>query len=125
MIMDYRSGVIHQSLMKPRCYQMVNDFNLIVSSGKRFDDMSMSSDWDDIIDVALLSGDIIVIRYYKTRGGYLYCYLDNIIRGGFCCDWGVDTFISKGFVDTNVSLFMDITTCYNRDKVISSVLYYD
>lgn len=124
MIMEYRSGVIlHQSFMKPRYYQMVHDFNLVVSSGKRFDDMSMSSDWDDIIDVALLSGDIISIRYYKTLGGNLYCYLDNIIRGGFCCDWGVDTFVSKGFIDVNDFIFRDITTSYNRDKLLESILY--
>ena len=41
----------------------------------------------------LISGDIISIRYYNTLGGNLYCYLDNIIRGGFCCDWGVETFL--------------------------------
>ena len=55
MIMEYRSGVIHPSFMEPRYYEMVRDFNLVVSSGKRFDDMIRSSDWDDIIDVVLLS----------------------------------------------------------------------
>ena len=121
MMMEYRSGVIHQSF-NPCYYQMVHDFNLVVSSGKRFDDMSMSSDWD-IIDVALLSGDIISIRYYKTLGGNLYCYLDNIIRGGFCCDWGVETFVSKVFIDDNESIFRDITISYNRDKLLESILY--
>ena len=123
MIMEYRSGVIHQSFMEPRYYLMVRDSNLVVSSGKRLDDMTKSSDCDDIIDVSLLSGDIISIRYYKTLGGNLYCYLDTIIRGGFCCDWGVETFFSKAFIDDNESIFRDITISYNRDKLLESILY--
>ena len=75
MIMEYRSGVIHQSFMEPRYYLMVRDSNLVVSSGKRFDDMTKSSDWDDIIDVSVLSG-YLSSKYWDLLDGSIYYELN-------------------------------------------------
>jgi hypothetical protein len=119
--MEYNSGLIHSSLTNNKYYLLLNDFNIIISSGKRFDDMCCD-DWDNVDSIDLLVGDVISIRYYKTKGGSVYCYLDFLNRNGFCCLFGVDTFISKGFLDNNPLIFSDVSFSYLRDKILDVLL---
>lgn len=126
MRMEYIPGQIHESFQKEHFFLVNYDFIWLNCGPKRYSEMSDSKDWDELEDVQLSGGDIIVVRLFKPRpSSETYSYLERVIhKSGNVTEYKTDSTISLEFILVNKGrLFTDVTKQFERDKIIESILY--
>jgi len=86
--------------------------------------MSDSKDWDDTVDIDLVKGDVISVRFFKSSPtSESYTYLERIYNGVGVIEYKKESIISFGFIQSNTGyLFLDITKAFERDKKIETIL---
>lgn len=125
MIMDYIPGQIHESFQKENFLLVNYDFVWSNCGPKRYSEMSDSKDWDETESIDLSKGDVIVVRFFKTKPtSSTYSYLERVIyRCGDTVEYKTDSIISLDFIKKNTGyLFTDLTKSFERDKLIESIL---
>ena len=120
--MEYIPGIIHESLQMERFLRVSKEFTIVICDEKRLDDFIDPIDWDQTLAIDLKVNDIISIRYYKTRGEQVYCYLEYIISNNQKKEYKKETLISKDFIIRNSFIFEDITIIHSRDDKIDKIL---
>lgn len=124
--MEYIPGQVHEKLQKEHFFLVNYDFNWSNCGPKRYSELSDSKDWDELENVQLSGGDIIVVRLFKpSPSSETYLYLERIIhKTGNITEYKTDSIISLEFILVNKGfLFTDITKQFMRDKIIESILY--
>jgi hypothetical protein len=90
---------------------------------KRLSEMSDSKDWDDIVVIDLVKGDVISVRFFKySPTSVTYTYLERVWSGEDVIEYKKESIISFGFIQSNKEIFMDITKSFERDKKIETIL---
>jgi hypothetical protein len=122
--MNYIPGYLHEKLQNEFFFLINNDFVWSNCGPKRLSEMSDSKDWDDIVDIYLVKGDVISVRFFKSSPtSESYTYLERVYNGEGVIEYKKESIISFGFIQSNTGyLFLDITKAFERDKKIEKIL---
>jgi hypothetical protein len=123
-MMDYIPGYLHEKLQNEFFFLINNDFVWSNCGPKRLSEMSDSKDWDDTVDIDLVKGDVISVRFFKSSPtSESYTYLERVYNGEGVVEYKKESIISFGFIQSNTGyLFLDITKAFERDKKIETIL---
>ena len=123
-MMNYIPGYLHEKLQNEFFFLINNDFVWSNCGPKRLSEMSDSKDWDDIVDIYLVKGDVISVRFFKSSPtSESYTYLERVYNGEGVIEYKKESIISFGFIQSNTGyLFLDITKAFERDKKIEKIL---
>ena len=123
-MMDYIPGYLHEKLQNEFFFLINNDFVWSNCGPKRLSEMSDSKDWDDTVDIDLVKGDVISVRFFKSSPtSESYTYLERVYNGVGVIEYKKESIISFGFIQSNTGyLFLDITKAFERDKKIETIL---
>ena len=122
MMMEYIPGYLHEKLQNEFFFLITNDFVWSNCGPKRLSEMSDSKDWDETNIVELVKDDIISVRYFKSSPtSEAYAYLERVWSGGGVVEYKRESIISFGFIQANLSLFMDITKSFERETKLESL----
>jgi hypothetical protein len=123
-MMDYIPGYLHEKLQNEFFFLINNDFVWSNCGPKRLSEMSDSKDWDDTVDIDLVKGDVISVRFFKSSPtSESYTYLERVYNGEGVIEYKKESIISFGFIQSNTGyLFLDITKAFERDKKIETIL---
>ena len=123
-MMNYIPGYLHEKLQNEFFFLINNDFVWSNCGPKRLSEMSDSKDWDDTVDIDLVKGDVISVRFFKSSPtSESYTYLERVYNGEGVVEYKKESIISFGFIQSNTGyLFLDITKAFERDKKIETIL---
>jgi hypothetical protein len=125
--MEYIPGQIHESFQKEHFFLVNFDFYWTNCRDKRCCEMSMSTDWDETDTIELSTGDVAVVRFFKSSPtSESYSYLEKVIYSdGSVIDYNIESIISREFIVYGGSygnIFTDVTKLFERDKKINLII---
>lgn len=123
-MMDYIPGHLHEKLQNEHYYLINSDFVWSNCNEKRLTKLD-GKDWDNLSQIDLKEGDVIVVRFFKSSptSTSSYTYLERVIySNGDIIEYKTESIISLGFVIKNEQLFTEVTKSFERDKKIESIL---
>jgi hypothetical protein len=131
--MNYIPGQIHENFQKEHFFLVNSDFNWINCKDKRWGEMTDHTDWNETETIELKSGDIIVVRFFKSSPtSETYTYLERVIHNnGDVIDYKTETIISLGLIAKNLDpgkfpnkswLFSDAKNIIERERKLESIL---
>ena len=121
-MMEYIPGYLHEKLQNEFFFLINSDFVWSNCGPRRLSEMSDSKHWDETSIINLVKGDIISVRYFKSSPtSEAYAYLERVWSGGEVVEYKRESIISFGFIQANLSLFMDITKSFEREKKLESL----
>lgn len=134
-MMEYIPGQIHESFQKEHFFLVNFNFSWTNCRDKRWGEMSMPTDWDETDTIELSTGDVVVVRFFKSDpAGSSYSYLERVIHSdGGVTDYNIESIISREFVVKNtesvslngpIKLFTHVTKLFERDKKINLLLTF-
>ena len=126
-MMEYIPGQIHESFQKEHFFLVNFDFYWTNCRDKRCCEMSMSTDWDETDTIELSTGDVAVVRFFKSSPtSESYSYLEKVIYSdGSVIDYNIESIISREFIVYGGSygnIFTDVTKLFERDKKINLII---
>jgi hypothetical protein len=129
--MEYIPGQIHESFQKEHFFLVNFNFSWTNCRDKRWCEMSMPTDWDETDTIELSTGDVIVVRFFKSDPAVSsYSYLERVIYSdGVETEYKIESIISREFLVKNttmnkneINLFDHVTKVFERDKKINLLL---
>jgi hypothetical protein len=126
--MEYIPGQIHESFQKEHFFLVNFNFYWANCRDKRCCEMSMSTDWDETDTIELSTGDVVVVRFFKSSPptSESYSYLEKVIYSdGSVIDYNIESIISREFIVYGGSygkIFTDVTKLFERDKKINLII---
>jgi hypothetical protein len=129
--MEYIPGQIHESFQKEHFFLVNFNFSWTNCRDKRWCEMSMPTDWDETNTIELSTGDVIVVRFFKSDPAVSsYSYLERVIYSdGVETEYKIESIISREFLVKNttmnkneINLFDHVTKVFERDKKINLLL---
>ena len=130
-MMEYIPGQIHESFQKEHFFLVNFNFSWTNCRDKRWCEMSMPTDWDETNTIELSTGDVIVVRFFKSDPAVSsYSYLERVIYSdGVETEYKIESIISREFLVKNttmnkneINLFDHVTKVFERDKKINLLL---
>jgi len=130
-MMEYIPGQIHESFQKEHFFLVNFNFSWTNCRDKRWCEMSMPTDWDETDTIELSTGDVIVVRFFKSDPAVSsYSYLERVIYSdGVETEYKIESIISREFLVKNttmnkneINLFDHVTKVFERDKKINLLL---
>ena len=126
-MMEYIPGKIHESFQKEHFFLVNFNFYWTNCRDKRCCEMSMSTDWDETDTIELSTGDVAVVRFFKSSPtSESYSYLEKVIYSdGSVIDYNIESIISREFIVYGGSygkIFTDVTKLFERDKKINLII---
>ena len=129
-MMEYIPGQIHESFQKEHFFLVNFNFYWTNCRDKRCCEMSMSTDWDETDTIELSTGDVVVVRFFKSSPtSESYSYLEKVIYSdGIETEYKIESIISREFMVRNTMgsdesrLFTHVTKSFERDKKINSII---
>ncbi len=126
--MEYKSGVIHESLTNEMAFELNFDFNFPMCI-KRFNKTNLIDDCLTLL--SLTKGSVIIVRWFKPSfDSQLYSYIEKVITNENEQTIKSESTVSKAFFEVNLDtstynknrLFTDVTVSYNRNNKINQVI---